>query len=323
MIFFTCSHFIPMKLTRQQIREGLDQMPIDEILLTTKGHGQTLTHKQKVFAEEIAKGSTKAGAYRKAYNSKAKVQTQTKEAIKLMNDPKVSHHIDSIKVAIEAQKYLFPAHLRALAIQQLTEKALNPAVPPAIQVKCLELIGKMSDVALFQERKEIKQTDTTSEAKQKLINSLANAIRSSRNLSGDRKKDAEDLLREITGDDPVTIDQIPEIEADLEADHDQAASLDQLSPDLDGEETAQDSTPPTPTPQNELNAQATTCHSIPDKQSPTLTETPPLSVSNTEGEGVSNFWKQFEDKPIENTPLSDSGSPTSGGNIPDAGWTEK
>ena len=298
-------------------------MPIDEILLTTKGHGQTLTHKQKLFAEEIAKGSTKAGAYRKAYNSKAKVQTQTKEAIKLMNDPKVSHHIDSIKVAIEAQKYLFPAHLRALAIQQLTEKALNPAVPPAIQVKCLELIGKMSDVALFQERKEIKQTDTTSEAKQKLINSLANAIRSSRNLSGDRKKDAEDLLREITGDDPITIDQIPEIEADLEADHDPAASVDYLPTDLDGEETAQESTPPTPTPQNRDDLQADPWHSIPDNQSPTPSETPPLSFTESEWGGGTDFWDKFETKPIENTPPIEIGSHTALDPIPDANWTEK
>ena len=308
MIVLTCSHFIPMKLTRQQIRDGLDQIPIEEILLTNKPHGQTLTHKQKLFAEEIAKGSTKAGAYRKAYNSKGSTHTQSKEGSKLMQNPQISTHIESIKVAIEAQKYLFPAHLRALAIQQLTEKALDPAVPPAIQVKCLELIGKMSEVALFTERKELKQTDTTSEAKQKLINSLANAIRSSRNLSGDRKKDAEDLLKEITGSDPITIDQIPEIEADLEEDQERAASMGHLSTDLETEENAQDLTPPTPTPQNQSQTQATTCHSIPHNQSPTFTETPPLSVSNTKGEGVDNFWKELEDPAIGNTPLDESGS---------------
>ena len=225
-----------------------------------------------------------------------------------MKNPQVSTHIESIKVAIEAQKYLFPAHLRALAIQQLTEKALDPAVPPAIQVKCLELIGKMSEVALFTERKELKQTDTTSEAKQKLIDSLANAIRSSRNLSGDRKKDAEDLLKEITGSDPITIDQIPEIEADQEEDQEDAASVDQLSPDLAETENAQESTPPLPTPQNQSQTQASTCHSIPHNQSPTFTETPPLSSENEEGEGVSNFWEQFEDAPTETPPLVKDGS---------------
>ena len=297
-----------MKLTRQQIRDGLDQIPIEEILLSNKPHGQTLTHKQKLFAEEIAKGSTKAGAYRKAYNSKASTHTQSKEGSKLMKNPQVSTHIESIKVAIEAQKYLFPAHLRALAIQQLTEKALDPAVPPAIQVKCLELIGKMSEVALFTERKELKQTDTTSEAKQKLIDSLANAIRSSRNLSGDKKKDAEDLLKEITGSDPITIDQIPEIEADQGEDQEDAASVDQLSPDLAETENAQELTPPSATPQNQSDTQASTCHSIPHNQSPTFTETTPLSSENAKGEGVSDFWEQFEELTKENTPLDESGS---------------
>ena len=295
-----------MKLTRQQIRDGLDQIPIEEILLTSKNHGQTLTHKQKLFAEEIAKGSTKAGAYRKAYNSKGKANTQSKEGNKLMKNPQISSHIETIKVAIEAQKYLFPAHLRALAIQQLTEKALDPAVPPAIQVKCLELIGKMSDVALFQERKELKQTDTTSEAKQKLMASLANAIRSSRSLSDDKKKDAEDLLKEITGSYPITIDQIPEIEDQGQEDPSQ------LSTDLDAKEDAQDLTPPSATPQNLPDFRPDTCHSIPHNQSPDFNETPPLSSENKEGEGVSNFWDKFEEVPTETPPLSSSGSHVDG-----------
>jgi hypothetical protein len=37
--------------------------------------------------------------------------------------------------------------LRALAIQQLTEHSLNPEFPAAQRVKCLELIGKMTEVS--------------------------------------------------------------------------------------------------------------------------------------------------------------------------------
>jgi aryl-alcohol dehydrogenase-like predicted oxidoreductase len=49
-----------MKINRSQIREALDQLPIEEILLGNKAESKTLTHKQKAFAEEIAKGATKA-----------------------------------------------------------------------------------------------------------------------------------------------------------------------------------------------------------------------------------------------------------------------
>jgi hypothetical protein len=180
----------------------------------------------------------------------------------------------------------------------------------------------MSDVALFQERKEIQQTATTSEAKSKLISSLAEAIRSSRSLSMDKKQDAEDLLREITGDDPITIDQIPTIETEEIEDPEDLSALGHLQADPETEETGKEATPPTPTPQNSPNSAADTCHSNPLKQSEVFTETPPLSIPNAEGEGVSNFWEQFEDTPTETPPLIDSGSPTTPVDTSNPNWRE-
>ena len=311
-----------MKINRSQIREALDQLPIEEILLGNKAEPNTLTHKQKAFAEEIAKGATKAGAYKKAYASKGTTHTRSREGSKLLDNPQVSTHVEQIRLAIEAQKYLFPAHLRALAIQQLTEKALDPTIPPAIQVRCLELIGKMSDVALFQERKEIQQTATTSEAKSKLISSLAEAIRSSRSLSADRKKDAEDLLRDITGSDPITIDQLPTIETEETEDPEDLSALGHLPADPETEENGNIETPPDPTPQNSPASAASPCHSNPDKQLEDFKETPPLSFPNEEGEGVSKFWEQFEETDIETPPLVDSGSPTPPIDISNPNWKE-
>ena len=298
-----------MKINRSQIREALDQLPIEEILLGNKAESKTLTHKQKAFAEEIAKGATKAGAYKKAYASKGTTHTRSREGSKLLENPQVSTHVEQIRLAIEAQKYLFPAHLRALAIQQLTEKALDPAIPPAIQVRCLELIGKMSDVALFQERKEIQQTATTSEAKSKLMLSLAEAIRSSRSLSVDKKQDAEDLLREITGDDPITIDQIPTIEDQETEDPVNAQDSSQLFSDPEIADPADLETPPTRTPQKCSHTQPIPCHSIPDKRLDNFQETPPISFTNTEWEGVSNFPDEDQVTPTEKTPPATLGSP--------------
>lgn len=300
-----------MKINRSQIREALDQLPIEEILLGNKAESKTLTSKQKAFAEEIAKGATKAGAYKKAYGSKGSSQTRSKEASKLLQNPQLTPYIDQIKLAIESQKYLFPAHLRALAIQQLTEKALDPTIAPAIQVRCLELIGKMSDVGLFQERKEIRETATTSEAKSKLMSTLAEAIRSSRSLSTDRKKDAEDLLREITGDDPITIDQIPTIEDQETEDPEDRPAPVQVQSDPEIEESGILSTPPSADPQNSSNSAADPCHSIPDKRSEDFD--PPIENISTDGEGVSNFWEQFEEAPQGKTPLGKNGSYTHDG----------
>jgi hypothetical protein len=56
-----------MKLTRKQIKEGLEATPIDTLLM---GSPKTLTAKQKEFARQVAMGKPKAEAYRTAYDTK-------------------------------------------------------------------------------------------------------------------------------------------------------------------------------------------------------------------------------------------------------------
>jgi phage terminase small subunit len=304
-----------MKLNRSQIKEALEQTPIDKLLLGGNAKDISLTHKQKAFCEEIAKGSSKAKAYRTAYNSKSSSHTQSKEGTKLMNNPKISSHIDALKVAIEAQKYLFPTHLRALVIQQLTEKALDPSVNHAQQIRCLELIAKFNDVALFNERKETKTDTNSTDAKARLLYTLTNAIRTSRTISEDKKKSAQDLLNEIAKgikdkDEPMTIDQEPS--------HDDEPTMQETEPTII--ETENDSTPgnddPTHAdPPKNFKIEAGPMHTIPNKQSPDLNEMPPLSFTESEWGGVDKFWETFEKAPEENTPLDDLGSHTPNGDI--------
>ena len=298
-----------MKLNRSQIKEALEQTPIDKIMLGGNAKDISLTHKQKAFCEQIAKGESKAKAYRTAYNSHSNSHTQSKEGAKLLANPKISSHVESIRLAIEAQKYLFPTHLRALVIQQLTEKALDPSVNHAQQIKALELIGKFSDVNLFQERKEIKSDTNSIDAKQRLLDTLSNAIRSSRTISEDKKKSANDLLNEIAqgmnkDQEPITIDQSPNHDDDFMSNHGEQ-EMHQTGPNVD----LSDETPPTPTPPKKEKLHDLGKHTIPHEQSPTLSvDTAPTDLETNEGEGVSNFWEQFEELDTGNTPLDESGS---------------
>ena len=296
-----------MKLTRKQIKEGLEATPIDTLLL---GSPKTLTKKQKDFAEALAKTGNKAEAYRQAYDTNTKPAIQSLEGQRLAKNPIIAMQVEAIKLSLEAQKYLLPAHLRALTIQKLTEKALDPDVNHAQQIKALELLGKITEVALFSERKEITATDTSANAKDRLIQSLAQAIRSSSNITSAKKAEADDLLNEITGGnlsnpEPMTVDQAPE---DIEGqDHKNESQV--LSEAL-SEDMAETLTPPDPTPQNFSEFQVTLTHTIPDKQSAPITDTPPLSNQNAGGEGVYNFWDDFEKLDEEKTPLDESGSHT-------------
>jgi hypothetical protein len=252
------------RLTRKEIEAGLEAMPIDTILLgavtakTTK-----LTSKQRAFAKEVAMGNTKTGAYRKAYKTKGKPSTQSAEAQKLSKNPSVATQIEAFKVALEANQHITPASLRALAIHKITEKALDPNVPPAQQLRALELLGKITEVALFTERREIVQVTNSQEMKDKLLNSIRLAI-SSQGATDVEVDDADSLLAEITGvsrvmDDATSPESLDDDAMDevQEENTDGVASTNQNLAD-----------PQTPDPQNLALALESYLHSIPLIQSP-------------------------------------------------------
>lgn len=184
------------KLTRQQVKDGLDSMPIEAVLLGTSRGEQSLSHKQKEFARMVALGETKTGAYRKAYNSKGKPEGQAVAGCRLAQDSKVALMIEAYQLANEAAKYRTPAQLRELVIHQLTQHALNEDCPPAQRIKALELLGKVSEVAAFTERKETTVINQSGDIKSRLLESLRNVIDVDARAVD---SDAASLLAEISG----------------------------------------------------------------------------------------------------------------------------
>ena len=166
------------KLSRREITEGLESVPIEAVLLGVNNPaGIRLTAKQKRFAEEIAKGETKAEAYRRAYKHTGKPKTASNEGQKLMKSPAVSAHVEAFKLALERQKYTTPAALRALVIDKLTEKVLDPEIPPAQQLKALHLLGQVTEVAAFTERRETVRITASADLRSQLLESIRKAIK--------------------------------------------------------------------------------------------------------------------------------------------------
>lgn len=252
------------RLTRKEIEIGLEAMPMDTILLGAVNAKTTkLTSKQRAFAKEVAMGNTKTGAYRKTYKTKGKPSTQSAEAQKLSKNPAIATQIEAFRVALEANQYITPASLRALAIHKITEKALDPDVPPAQQLKALELLGKITEVALFTERREIVQITNSQEMKDKLLNSIRLAL-SSRDATNVEADDADSLLAEITGitkvmDDAVIHELLDDDVMDVqEVKAEVVASSIVIPADLH-----------TPDSQNSAITLVPDLHSIPHIQSPT------------------------------------------------------
>ena len=271
-------------------------MPVERLLLGGAPHGIALTKKQKVFAEEVVKTGNKTAAYRKAYDTHGKPATQSRDAQKIANNPKVSTYIEALEAAEQARAYLVPARLRDLAIHKITEKALDPSVPPAQQLKALELLGKITEVSLFTHRTETVHLTSSADIKDQLMKTLRLAFQSN-NVTDVELNAADDLLAELNGyNDPADVTNLDSSEILQAADELADAEQDPQTPSP----IPEPATPPPPDPQNLAFPNPPQLHSIPRNQSPpeskTLDSTLQSAVTVTgvtltqglplEGEGV-------------------------------------
>lgn len=158
-----------MTLSRKAIREALDTTPIETILGVSD---RSLTPKQKRFAKEVAKGATKADAYRKAYKADASKRTLACKPYELMRDERIQREIEAYQLAITSAELRQPAQLKALLVQQLVQHSLDPDFPPAQKVQCLKLIGSLFEVGAFEERKTVTQITSSHDAREKVMHEL-------------------------------------------------------------------------------------------------------------------------------------------------------
>jgi len=272
------------KLTKAEIAEGMKSIPIEKIILGSQSkQGVNLTKKQKAFAEAVVATGNKTEAYRRAYDTDAKRTTIASEANKVSKNPNVSTYIEALKAHKEVEEYLLPARLRALAIHKLSNMALNDDLKPTEQLKALELVGKMTEVALFTERRELVHTTDSASLKEKLMEAVQLAIANSKSIRTITKQTAQQLLNEIN--EPI----------DIEAGDIKELPTDPIIEEGDGIENGILPTPPTHHHQVLPDAVAGHLHSIPDNQSPT-----------NEGEGVKNVSRETIKPVTETPPLSNA-----------------
>lgn len=185
----------PIKLSRKQIREGLTQVPIEHLL--GKSVSRELTAKQKKFALEVAKGSTGAGAYRKAYDSNATPKTQGDAASRMKADSRIQAEIDAYQLAIESEKYRSPAALRALVIQSLVQVVIDPDAKQATKVQAARVLGTVTEVGAFTERKEIRTITSSEDARTRVMGELRRLMQASATDAQVIDDAADSLLAEL------------------------------------------------------------------------------------------------------------------------------
>jgi hypothetical protein len=206
-----------MKLTREQIREGLKQVPIETVLLgsqTAKEH--RLTKKQKAFAEALALGETKAGAYRKAYNTKGKTKTVGRSSQELAKHPGVTAYVERLEQAQEVVRLSTPARLRALVISELAQHVISEENTAKEKLTALKLLGSVTEVAAFTERREVLQVSASVEIRQELIKSLEQAIKA-HGVADRTVTDVDSLLAELSAAKTIEAEPAQLVEAELES----------------------------------------------------------------------------------------------------------
>lgn len=204
MIFSICSHILApskqrsgaamRKLSRKAINEGLDTIPIAEILgVSSKDKG--LTHKQQSFARELAKGTTKAEAYRRSYNRNPAPSTIVNTPYKLASDPRIQQEVEAYKIAIESAKHRTPEALRQLVIKTLVDVAISPDSKDSVKVAAVKVLGTVVEVGAFLERREVINTSSSAQAKAELLQQIRTLMQG--NAVDAIEVDADSLLREL------------------------------------------------------------------------------------------------------------------------------
>jgi len=184
------------KLSRAQIKQGLDQIPMASILQGASGTKPNLTSKQIAFAKQVAVGKvSKAQAYREAYNSKGKPKTVGAHAYKLSNDDRIKTAVEAFRTAEAYREYQTPAQLRALVVSQLTQHVLDPDFPPAQRVQCLKLLGSVAEIGLFVDRKETLVVHQSGDIRRRLLDQLKSVITDVQDVTP--KDDGDSLLDEL------------------------------------------------------------------------------------------------------------------------------
>lgn len=158
------------KLTREELRQQAETLPLDSLL--GKGVSSTLTPKMKRFAREVASGKTKADAYRKAYKPDATRATLDSKPYVLMQDDRIRMEIAALEAAERASAYRTPAKLRALVVETLAQVALDPGEKTSDRLRAAQLIGQITEVAAFTERKEVRTISTSEAARARVLDEI-------------------------------------------------------------------------------------------------------------------------------------------------------
>ena len=298
------------RMTKAQIKKTLEENSIDALLLPKS---EKFTHKQRQFAKGVANGLTQSDAYRLAYDTEGKSSIVNCEASKLANSPKIAQLIEAYSLANTAKEYHSPLRLRELVINNLVMHAISEDIKPAQRLKATELLGKLTEVGSFTERKETTVIHQSSQLKAKLLDQLKTIV----NEDGSEitEDEGDKLLRELMGvGSNNTQHHEPTTMGDTEQDSDHPESYTHINPLT--QSSPQTNEDLTQSSQESDQSDTSLTHAIHD-QNGIVNENKELhtgNVTSVKKEGVGGEekaadagWEEYKEDPPSNLGTMDKG----------------
>ena len=174
-------------------------------------------------------------------------------------------------------EYQTPQQLRALVIHSLVKVITDPDAKDSTKVQAAKVLGTVTEVAAFTERREVRTIKTSEDARAQLLAKLRQVMNSS--AVDVESRDADALLAEI----------VPRDEPVMHADddpHDAGATM--PGPVLECDQAAGE----TPTPQNAVRSPTLPIHTNLHTQSPHFSNDPLPPAQNLADDLESELGKQ-------------------------------
>jgi hypothetical protein len=214
------------KLSKSEMEEALQTMP-DKAIFGASHTG--LTGKQKAFARKVAMGKSKAQAYREAYKRDATKSTLASAPYVLAADARVAQEIAALEAAERAQAYRTPARLRALVVETLAQVVVNIEEKTSDRLRAAQLIGQITEVAAFTERKEVRTISSSEAARSRVLQEIKSLIAASDDVTDVQ---AKSLLDELTqGQEQAQGGNVATTPADTPGQYEDAQVIDSIRDD--------------------------------------------------------------------------------------------
>jgi hypothetical protein len=192
---------------------------------------------------------TGADSYRQAYDTKASAHVVGTDASKLKANPRVALEIAALEQAKQVAALHTAEALRSLVISSLTSALIDPDTKPATRIQAAKVLGQVTEVAAFTERKEITHIQDSGAIRSQILDQLKSMMLGSADAVD---VDANSLLVELAADEPQGTGTPPNAEWDSDA-HMHSNPLEQFPP----ESEHPPSSPETQTPGGDISGENT------------------------------------------------------------------